>query len=239
MPAAAATTITTTPPPIAYAAAAWLTLETRIDALTAAFLADLDAQVSADCACDAGVVAVTHDNVTTFCTASGGGCTNLSPPHTRRRLLLAADTTTVVVEFTLLTTSSSSLTHAPKPPTCGGQTVVAWEAYECQPITDPALVRDRRRLAVHFKRTGRPWVLVEQSDTSWQQYYLAIGIIVLIAAFALLGGGGAVYYVYEVDTGRGGGGGYGERKYQQVNIYHGKKFEAAERELLLPEGWGT
>ena len=209
---------------IAYALVATLTIDAHPDQLTAPFIADLDSQVSADCACEATIVAVTtQDNITTFCTP-----TSCVPLNQHRRLLLASQTSPLTVEIALV--SNNMLTHPPKQPTCKNHAIIGWHAYRCQPIHDPTFVWDRRRLAVYFKRTGTPWVM-EPTATSWEQYYLVVGIIVLVSALLLMGGGGAVYYVRVYNV-------------QEVGVKHRAtgympqgRFKSSEREMLLPGNW--
>lgn len=188
MPTAAALFFETPPPPVAlaaeavptpsailaYASMATLTLDTP--ALTDELVDSINAQVSQDCACEATVVAVTQDNVTRFCTPS---CSVGS-----RRLLSGGSL--VVIDIALL--SSTVIAHAPLQPSCG-RVVVAWQTYACESIYDQTLVRDRRRLTVHFKRSGMLWEEpMQETPNTWIGVYLVIGIIALIAAC-----GSAVY----------------------------------------------
>jgi hypothetical protein len=188
MPTAAALFFETPPPPVAlaaeavpmpsavlaYASMATLTLDTP--ALTDELVNSINAQVSQDCACEATVVAVTQDNVTRFCTPS---CSVGS-----RRLLSGGSL--IVIDIALL--SSTVIAHAPLQPSCG-RVVVAWQTYACESIYDQTLVRDRRRLTVHFKRSGMLWEEpMQETPNTWIGVYLVIGIIALIAAC-----GSAVY----------------------------------------------
>lgn len=209
---------------IAYASMATLTLDAQPSQITAAFIANLDSQISTDCACEATVVAITTpDNITTFCTPTS--CVPPNPPQ-RRRLLSTQQQ--ITVEITLI--SNTAITHAPHQPTCPDHAILHWQTYQCQPISDPAFVHDRRRLAVYFKRTGTPWVM-EQTPGSWAQYYLVIGIIFAVFFLLAAGGGGAVYYVqvyhvHGVDADQ-----------RKVEYFRRGRFEPSERDILLPDSW--
>jgi hypothetical protein len=209
---------------IAYASVATLTLDAQPSQITAAFIANLDSQISTDCACEATVVAITTpDNITTFCTPTS--CVPPNPPQ-RRRLLSTQQQ--ITVEITLI--SNTAITRAPHQPTCPDHAILHWQTYQCQPISDPAFVHDRRRLAVYFKRTGTPWVM-EQTPGSWAQYYLVIGIIFAVFFLLAAGGGGAVYYVqvyhvHGVDADRG-----------KVEYFRRGRVEPSERDILLPDSW--
>ena len=209
---------------VAYASMATLTLDAQPDQLTAAFIADLDNQISTDCACEATIVAVTTQfNITTFCTP-----TSCVPSNPHRRLL-ALETHPITVEITLV--SNTLLTHPPQKPTCRNHAVLGWQAYQCQAISDPTFVRDRRRLAIYFKRTGAPWVM-EPTATSWEQYYLVVGIIILVFAVLLMGGSGTMYYVRVYNV-KGVEPEHLKAEYRRK----GGQFKPTEREMLLPDSW--
>ena len=230
---------------LAYASMATLTLEASTDEITPAFIADINTQVSADCACEATVTAMTLDNITTFCSAAGCFLPSSSLSHQQtpsRRLLTDAAEITLDITFV----STAPLTHAPQQPVVSRHgphgRVLAWQPYACQPISDPVYVHDRRRLAVHFKRTGKRWT-AEQTAESWQQYYLVVGIIAAILFIALLGGGGGVYYVKvyeargryrEVEEAKVGGevGGMVSKYYQRT-----AKKQKIEDKLRFPTDW--
>jgi hypothetical protein len=162
-------------------------------ALTHSLVADIAAQTSSACACNATVAAVTQDGVTTFCTPA---CLTLAP---NRRLLLHQSP--LIIDVVLVGTSPEITLL--QPPAISGRTVVAWQTYECIPISDQD--PDRRRLAVQFRRTG---VLhtQPQEQTSWAEVYVTIGIIAVAIAVLVGGGSGAVavyhYYVIVDDTDR-------------------------------------
>ena len=169
------------PPPIpVFASMATLTLLDSAP-LTGAFLANIGAQMSADCECEATVTAVTQNNVTTFCSPT---CTGL-----RRRRLLGQ--TLLYIDIALV--SPTHMTHIPRQPACDGHTVVGWQAYECRSIGDPALLRDRRRLTVYFKRNGALWVVAEEEKpVEWGGVYTTMGAVVGMAIL-LSAAVGAIY----------------------------------------------
>lgn len=170
---------------VAYASMATLTI-TEPAPFDADLIASLNDQISIDCACDATVVAITQNNVTTFCappsssaaTGPSDGCSHPPPPASRR--LMAAESF-VTIDIALI--SRSMIERIPNQPSCNGRSVVAWQAYACQPITDAAFLRDRRRLVVQFKRTGVVWERPAPT-TAWTQP-LSILVIVLCCAAAL------------------------------------------------------
>jgi hypothetical protein len=87
-------------------------------------------------------------------------------------------------------------------------------------------------MAVHFKRSGTPWI--QPKPVQWAEYYLILGIIVVACTLLLAAGGGTVYYVrvYEVRSARTevrNGRNRGHRRAGSMG---------SECELLLPDGWG-
>jgi hypothetical protein len=227
------------PDVIAYASVATFTVDAPTEAVTPSFIADLDAKVSADCACDANVASITIDNITAFCISP----TSCAPPTVASNLrrLLSTHTRLIIFDITLL--SSTPLTQPPPQPVCAQCTsVLGWQTYECQSITDRALVEDRRRMAVHFRRTGTPWVM-EPSAERWNQYYLVVGIVVVVVALALMSGGGAVVYyrVYEVPVREEKLSPRPEHSAQNRydNGWYDSRFNPSERELMLPRGWSA
>ena len=183
-----------------YASLATLTLNATTS-LTTPLLAALTAEIAVDCGCEATVVAITQNNVTTFCLQAGCQANG-------RRLLGGGGI--MVLDITLV--SQTLLSHPPPPPVWGGR-LVKWQAYQCEAITDPLLIGDRRRLAVHFKRSGVVW---ETTPSEGATYYLvlAIAIIAVAAAIGVMCGAST------------------KKKHKQVE----EKFE--ERQMLLPVEWG-
>lgn len=232
---AAATPLTDTlqppPPPgpiLAYASMATLTLSVPP---TADLIAEIEAALSADCACNASVTAITHDNTTLFCAAPV--CSNgvaLSPPQTRRRLLLLTGDPYYRLDITLV--RSYQFTAAPGSPPCSAQ-VTAWQPYEAQAIRDPSLLRDRRRMVVHFKRSGVPCG-GKPVEVNWDQYYLTLGLIFTACAVVLLAaGGGTVYYVRVYDQ----GGGYGAVQDEDDLEPEAVMVVKNKRMMVLPGSW--
>jgi len=206
-----------TSPILAYASMATLALA---DTPTAALLTALEATLSTECNCTATVAAITHDNTTAFCSPATPCVLG------RRRRHLLADLF-YYIDITLV--SRVQLTHPPAQPTLPH--IANWQTYTCQPITDPSLLRDRRRMAVYFRRSGTPWI--QPQPVQWTEYYLILGIIVVACALLLAAGGGTVYYVrvYEVrsaGTEVCNGRKRGHRRARSIG---------SEHDLLLPDKW--
>lgn len=213
------------PPPnpiLAYASVATLTLTTPP---TADLIAEIESSLSADCACNASVAAVTHDNTTSFCTAAAQ-CGNGAVPVRRRRALMGQSP--YLLDITLVRTYQ--FTAPPNRPHCAAA-VAGWQPYESQAIRDPSLLSDRRRMVVYFKRSGTPWVRAE--EVRWDQYYIVLAVIVVVCAIGLLAaGGGTVYYVRVYDH-RGGPGAA-----PMADKVHQRAADTRRR-LILPKRWDT
>ena len=157
---------------------ATLTIVAEMASLTASFIEDLDAQTSANCACEATVMSITQGNVTTFCNP---GCLL---PHSRRMLLQESH---IAIDIALV----GNALAIPRTPVFGQQTVIAWQTYESQIIYDPTLLSDRRRLVVQFRRAGNlREVPVEHESVVATYYYIAIGVvlaIIVLSVFAACG----------------------------------------------------
>ena len=215
--------VTTTAPILAYASMATLTLTDTLP--TTSLIAALESTVSADCGCNASVTAITHDNTTAFCLPA-------TPCIVGRRRRLLATTPTYYIDVTLV--SRTQLSHPPSRPTTlpRSPTIASWQTYTPQPITDPSLLRDRRRMVVYFKRSGTPWIRPE--PVQWAQYYLVLGIIVVVCTLLLAAGGGTVYYVQVYDGRKGA-------QPMRVEERRHRRSDSivSERDLLLPESWRT
>jgi hypothetical protein len=92
---------------------------------------------------------------------------------------------------------------------------------------------------VYFKRSGTPWVRAEA--VRWDQYYLILGVIVVVCTIALLAaGGGTVYYVRVYDNSSSKGertdrkGEDRRSKRGRLNVH---ETGMTEHEMLIPHEW--